>query len=48
MIITLVSPKLVLLASLHRYNIYFLTFNTKVILIVHVLEHQIYRDKLKR
>jgi hypothetical protein len=48
MIIMLVLLRLVLLASLHKYNIYFLTFNTKVILIIYVLEHRIYYCKLKR
>jgi hypothetical protein len=48
MIITLVLPRLVLLASLHRYNIYFLTFDAKVVLIVYALEHRIYCSKLER
>jgi hypothetical protein len=39
MIVTLVLLRLVLLASLHRYNIYFLTFDTKVVLIIYVLKH---------
>jgi hypothetical protein len=48
MIVTLVLLRLVLLASLHRYNIYFLTSNTKVVLIVYALEHRIYRGKLRK
>jgi hypothetical protein len=47
-IITLVLLRLVLLTSLYRYNIYFLTFNTKVILIIYALKHQIYCNKLKK
>jgi hypothetical protein len=39
MIVTLVLPRLVLLASLHRYNIHFLTSDAKVVLIIYALEH---------
>jgi hypothetical protein len=48
MIVTFVSLRLVLLVNLHRYNIYFLTSNTKVILIIYALEHRIYRSKFRR
>jgi hypothetical protein len=48
MIVTLVLPRLVLLASLHRYDIHFLTSDAEVVLIVHASEHRIYRGKLGR
>jgi hypothetical protein len=47
-IITLVLLRLILLISLYKYNIYFLTFNTKVILIIYALKHRIYYYKLKK
>jgi hypothetical protein len=48
MIVTFVLLRLVLLASLHRYDIYFLTSDAKVVLIIHASEHRIYCSKLEK